>query len=310
MTAIVEISSYIPPTKITVEELGSQLGIKKTWVRLYERVYGFKWLPYEPRSTAVDLMLASTLGLAQLRGREKDVRYVIQARTIEVVAPYPLMQVQEVARALSLDHAVAFAVTQHSCASGLLSVSLAGQLLSGDPDRRALALILTGEKAFSPTVQFIPEVTLMSEAASAVLVAADGGHDRLVGYTSKIYGQHSAGLETEDDRKAEFYATYVPALARTILDAVESAHLTLDDISLILPHNVNRITWVRLCKYLGLPIDRVFLDNIPDIGHNFCADSFLNYRTAHDFGRLHAGDRYIMAAVGLGGIFCAMVFEH
>jgi 3-oxoacyl-[acyl-carrier-protein] synthase-3 len=87
-------------------------------------------------------------------------------------------------------------------------------------------------------------------------------------------------------------------------------HLTLDDISLIFPHNVNRITWVHLCKHLGIPVDRVFLENIPNIGHNFCADTFLNYRTARDLGRLRDGDRYIMAVVGLGGTFSAMVFEH
>jgi 3-oxoacyl-[acyl-carrier-protein] synthase III len=310
MTAIVEVSSYLPAAKIAVEELGPQLGVNETWVRLYQRLYGFKWLRYEPGATATDLMLASTLGLSRLRGREQDVRYVIHARTIELVAPYPLMQVQDVARALSLDQAVAFAVTQHSCASGLLAVSLAGRLLSGDPDRQALALVLTGEKAFSPTVQMIPEVTLMSEGAAAVLVAAAGRHDRVIGYSSKIYGEYGVGLGSEADRKKEFDAMYVPVLARTIEDAVDSAHLTLDDISLILPHNVNRITWVRVCKHLGVPVSRVFLDNIPVIGHNFCADTFLNYRTALDLGRLDDGDRYVMASVGLGGFFSAMVFER
>ena len=61
---------------------------------------------------------------------------------------------------------------------------------------------------------------------------------------------------------------------------------------------------------IGLPLERVFLDNVPVTGHCFCADPFINYRTALDLGRLRPGDHYLIAAVGLGATFSAMVFEH
>ena len=45
-------------------------------------------------------------------------------------------------------------------------------------------------------------------------------------------------------------------------------------------------------------------------GHCFCADPFINYRTAVERQLLRRGDRYLMAAIGLGAAFSAQVFEH
>jgi len=97
-----------------------------------------------------------------------------------------------------------------------------------------------------------------------------------------------------------------------MLRAVDEAGLTLDDIRVILPHNVNMVTWQRMCTLLKFPRDRVVLDNIKDCGHVFCADLFVNYQTACQRGLLQPGDNYLAAAVGAGGAatFAAMVFEH
>jgi 3-oxoacyl-[acyl-carrier-protein] synthase-3 len=80
----------------------------------------------------------------------------------------------------------------------------------------------------------------------------------------------------------------------------------------VLPHNVNLVTWQRMCTLLEFPLDRVLLDNIPATGHVFCADVFANYATARERGMLRPGDHYLAAAVGAGGgaTFAAMVFEH
>ena len=50
------------------------------------------------------------------------------------------------------------------------------------------------------------------------------------------------------------------------------------------------------------------LDDLPETGHVFCADAFVNHRRA----ALRPGDRYVMAAAGAarGATFSAMVFEH
>ena len=78
----------------------------------------------------------------------------------------------------------------------------------------------------------------------------------------------------------------------------------------MLSSDVNTMSWKRLCRAIDLPADRVLLDNVPRFGHSFCADGFVNYDTAVRDGRLRPGDRYAMAAVGVGATFAAMIFEH
>ncbi len=95
-----------------------------------------------------------------------------------------------------------------------------------------------------------------------------------------------------------------------MLAALDTAGLGLDDVAWVFPHNVNRISWERVARRLGFPLERIFLDNVPVTGHCFCADPFINYRTARDLGRLAPGDRYLLATVGLGATFSAMVLEH
>ena len=113
-----------------------------------------------------------------------------------------------------------------------------------------------------------------------------------------------------EDLAGPFGVAYTEVLAEVVLEAVERAGLTLDDLALVLPHNVNRVSWRRLCSRLGLPIARVRLDDVPVTGHCFGADSFIGYAAARAEGRLRAGDPFLMVAVGLGATFSAMVLRY
>ena len=67
-----------------------------------------------------------------------------------------------------------------------------------------------------------------------------------------------------------------------------------------------------MCRRIGFPVERVLLDNIPAMGHVFCADAFLNYRTARERDLLRPGDLYLFASVGAGrgATFSAMLLRH
>jgi 3-oxoacyl-[acyl-carrier-protein] synthase-3 len=114
------------------------------------------------------------------------------------------------------------------------------------------------------------------------------------------------------DPVGRFQREYRPALAEVIRQAVTRAGITLDDLRLILPHNVNIVTWQRLALLLKYPLDQIVLENVPTTGHVFCSDAFANYLTAREQDRLQPGDRYLIATVGAGhgATFAAMVFEH
>ena len=76
--------------------------------------------------------MKAAAGLDALRGQEHRVRYVLYARAMPVVAPYPVNPLHEVCRALGLEHALAFTVTQQSCASGLMAIDMAAARLGAE----------------------------------------------------------------------------------------------------------------------------------------------------------------------------------
>ena len=315
MTALEAVSVYLPPVRTPIESLAGPLGLTDMQVKLFRRFHGLREVGRDPDASPQALLMKAAAGLDALRGQEHRVRYVLYARTMPVAGPYRVNPLHEVCRALGLGHALAFTVTHQSCASGLLAIDMAGRLLAADaadgPDGQPgpLALVLSGEKAFTREAQMFADTTIFGEGSAACLVSAFGARDRVLSYASNVRGEFDSDTGAND---AWLQREYRPSLAEVMRQALDEAGLTLDDIRVVLPHNVNLVTWQRMCLLLKFPRDRVVLDNIPASGHVFCADVFANYKTACEHGLLQPGDRYLAAAVGAGGgaTFAAMVFEH
>jgi 3-oxoacyl-[acyl-carrier-protein] synthase-3 len=311
LTSIKAVSIYLPPVSVPVSEYLQDHGLTDARIKIHERYYGFGQIRLDPNASLANHLSAAAAKLDALPGQNHHVRYVIQARTMPVVSPYPVNPLHEVSQSLGLTHATTFCVTQHACASGLLAVNLAGKLLAADGHPDALALVLTGEKAFTSCAQVIADTGVMGEGTAALLVRFGGDRDRVLSYATHTRGEFSGGAWMSPELSQTFQQDYPVALADVMLAAVAKAGLRIDDIDLVLPHNVNRMSWMRVLKRLGIRgTDRLFLDNLPLTGHCFGADSFINYQTARDRGRLRPGDRYLMTAVGLGATFSAMVLQH
>jgi 3-oxoacyl-[acyl-carrier-protein] synthase-3 len=126
----------------------------------------------------------------------------------------------------------------------------------------------------------------------------------------KTAGQYHRGIWLTPEESQVFEQEYVPLLSQTILRAVEKAHLDLCDIKLILPHNVNLISWEKTAKALNFPYSKIYLNNIRKYAHCFGSDILINFVDANESSRLKTGDYYLMVTVGLGATFAAAVFKH
>ena len=311
MTALEAVAVHVPPDAAALGDLAAALGLTPRQAQLYHRFHGLDRIALAPGDGPVDRLAAAANALDALRGREDRVRYLIYARSTPIAVPYPLSPPEELRRTLGLYRATAFTVTHHACATGLLALDIAGRLLAAEPDPDALALVVAGEKAFTRDTQLIPNTSICAEASAACLVRAGGGRDRILSYAASLRGEFDGRLAEDPDLLARFQREYPLALAQVIEEAVHRAGLSgLDEVDLILPHNVNRVSWQTLCRRTGYPVERVLLDNVPRVGHSFAADAFVNYRTAVDRGLLAPGAHYLVAAAGIGAVFSAMVLRH
>lgn len=311
MTALAEVAAHLPARSVPIEDLAERLELAPRQVRVFRRFHGLGSVPRQaPGETLVDLLVGAAGALTGLAGREDDVRYVLHARGMPVAAPYPMNPVREVAARLGLRRASVFTVTHQACATSLLAVDVAGRLLAADGVPDGLALVLAGEKTWTRDAELVPETSVFGEGAGACLVTADGPRDRVLSYVSRSRGEYDGRLSEDPELLSRFQREYGESLAEVILAAVERAGLTLDDLSLVLPHNVNAVSWRQLARRIGIPVERVLLDNVPVTGHSFAADAFLNHVTAAQQGRLVPGRPYLIAAAGLGATFSAMVLEH
>ncbi|HVV20316.1 MAG TPA: 3-oxoacyl-[acyl-carrier-protein] synthase III C-terminal domain-containing protein [Pseudonocardiaceae bacterium] len=309
MTSLVAVSSHLPET-VSLEDLREPLGLNDLQVKRFGRLYGLDRICKSEHESEADLLLAAAGKLDGLAGQEERVRYVVRAKGLRTTAPYPANPLQDVRAALGLTNATTFAVADHGCATGLLAVDVVATLLAADGDPDALALILAGDKTFTPFCQWVADTSIMGEGVAAILIGADGDRDRLLGYASRIHGRDDGMIDMTPEVAKEARRIYQDALAEVVDAALEQAGITMADLDYVLPHNVNRVSWTVAADTLGIPKDRIFLDNLARTGHCFCADPFINYQTVTELGLLRPGDRYLMTSAGLGQTFAAMVFQH
>lgn len=302
-------AAFAPSRSIAIEEVAGSLRLSRYQTKVFRRVHGLDRLRDAAELSLFDLVRTAADAVLRDVADRDAIRYLIFAHTIQEIAPAHIDAAAVLRDLLGLPAAEAFAVTQQNCASGLAAIDVAGELLRAGGDPRARALVVTGEKPFSRMVRLIENTTIMGEASSACLVGLDGGGSRVRSYVARTRGQFAEVHRPAPAVRAEFGESYTGHFVAAVTDAVARAGLRLSDITLVVPHNVNRSSWHRVMHALGLDRQRVFLDNVPRYGHCFCADPLLNLVTLRDEGRLEPGGYYLLTAVGLGATYAAMVIE-
>jgi len=309
-TATVEsVASFLPERSVRIEELGEHLGLRRAELGVFRKFYGLETLRYDPDLALIDLLRpAAALALEALPPQAR-VDYVVYAHTTQTLAPPDVDMAQVIRDELGLAGADAFALSQQACASSLGAIDVVAELLRSADDG-GYALVVTGERAFSPTVQLVPNTTIMADGAGACLVTLDGAGDVVRSFVTRTLGEYAEWTRLDPQDSRQFAESYGARLADVIRAAVAEAGLAFDDIDQVIPHNVNMLAWRQTIAALDALPDRFFLDNIPRYGHTFTSDLFINYTTMRDAGLLVDGGRYVLAAVGLGATFGAMVITH
>lgn len=209
-----------------------------------------------------------------------------------------------------------FSLSYINCTSVLRSVELARRFLARpDADPADRVLVLGGDQGSSHHgwARVTPGVAVGGDSAVGFLVHAATPERRpryryLGGATGRDTRFHR-GARMSAQESALFNEVWHEETARTILRAVDAVGLTADQVDWVMPDLSNRMFWGRVGKRVGIPKDRICLDLIPGLGHNFGTDALLALAHADRVGRLRPGDRCVLCAIGLGAYFQAMVVE-
>lgn len=310
MLTIQAASYFIPQTRLKIENSLERFNLTKAQARVFSTFYGLQEIPYAEGMSMVELLAQSVESLLRKTNIDKQkIKYIIHSHTAKVITRFGRSVIREVQQALGLESAIPFGTSLNNCASTLNALEMAAMLLQ-EHEEDAKAIIVTGERAFTPTVQVIPNTSITGDASAAMLVGLTGKNHRLLHLEMKTAGQFHRGIWLTPEESKTFEKVYVPLLSETISTAVKQAGLTLDDIHLILPHNVNLISWENTAKALSFPLEKIYLKNVKKYAHCFGADIFINYADALSEQALSPGDYYVMATVGLGATFAAAVFQH
>ena len=207
-----------------------------------------------------------------------------------------------VAHALGADRAGALDLGA-ACSGWLSGLSLAAaQVEIGRADR----VLLIGAEILTRLTDYEDRKTaaLWGDGAGAVVIGADG--DGAIGpvvlsadggLADVITASHEERLLRVEGH--ETFQTAVRRLSEATLEALERAELTLDDIDLFVYHQANARILRAVGERLDLAPEKV-ADYIAEVGNTSAASIPLTLALLRDDGRLHAGQRVLVSAIGAG----------
>ena len=308
MLYINDTSYFVPNYVRDIDDVGEIIGIDKNHLKVYKKIFGIEKIP-----TAIEMRFHDFIKkpIEQLfknnQINKDDIHYLIHCHTAKVISPFFTSIIRDVKKDLALTNANAFGISVNNCASVMTAFDILNHVLE---NKNSKAIIVAGDYTFTPVMQYIPNTSILAEASSAALIGLHGDKNKLIAISTRIEGQFAKGIWLSPLEANEFEACYVNLLSDIILNAVNKAKLTKDQIKLIIPHNVNLPSWKRVANSLNIPIEKIYLDNVKKYSHCFGADMFINLASIEKEKIIQPGDYYVMATVGLGAVFSAAVFQY
>ena len=205
---------------------------------------------------------------------------------------------------LDLPNASVVGINQVGCASIFAALRMARALIATEDDLQAV-LCVSADK-FPSDQQRDLAYNVVSDGACAALVRRDAQHNRIVECAQVTKG----ALWDSDAIENEIIAAYFPTAAALIQRTLDNAGLTIDDIALVVPHNVSLRSWEILGRLIKCPADRIYTNNISKVGHTIASDNLLNLRHATEAGLVEKGDYMLLFTFGYGSNWACMVVQH
>ena len=203
---------------------------------------------------------------------------------------------------LGLDRAEVLGVSQQGCSTMFSALRTARAILSSEHREHALCVASDVLPAGSPREILY---NVISDGACAVVMSRGGTSDRW-----RAFRQISSGYYWDPvERAPEIMASYFVTGRQVIQELLRAADVRPDQVDVVLPTGINRMSWDVMMQLVGIPGDRLYEGPEP-FGHTISADSFVQLEHLRRHGNVPAGSTVLMFTYGFGSTWCALLLEH
>ena len=299
----------VPSRRVANREIAPQIGVDEEWIAKRTGTSERPWAePGERMSDFAAQAAQAALGRAGLDASELDL-VIVATSTADEITPNcaPL-----VAGMIGAERAGAFDVGA-ACTGWLAALAQAcGQIESG---RAAHALVI-GADFLSRFLDLSDRDTtpLFADGVGAAVISAttnDAGRVGPVLLRNDSGGAELIRLERSGRIQMQGHETFraaVKSLSEVTLEALAAAGLSIGDINLFVYHQANSRIIRAVGQRLGLPTDSV-VDYVDRFANSSTATLPIALSVAEQEGRLHAGDRVLLASFGGGFTWGATVVQ-
>ena len=306
--------SYLPPKRVTNQELAEQLaqqGIETSdeWIVSRSGISARHFA--ETGVCASDLAVIAAnqaLSMAKLDASEIDL-IIVATSTPDHLGGFPSTACI-VQRKLGISGGAAFDV-QAVCSGFIYAISVADAMIRAGNHKNVLVI---GAEVFSRILDFNDRGTcvLFGDGAGAVVMTAskeagviatklhaDGNYSHILSVPACVTnGAIAGGAFVQMDGPAVFKVA-VSVLDLVAREVLEAANLTSSQIDWLIPHQANIRIMQSTAKKLSIPLNKVVV-TVDQHGNTSAASIPLALDTAVRDGRIKPGQTILMEGVGGG----------
>jgi 3-oxoacyl-[acyl-carrier-protein] synthase-3 len=306
--SVLGLGHYLPAEVVSNEPIAERIGVDNEWIVKRTGIRSrHRAAPEERLADIATRAARAALEDAGTAAAEVDL-VLVATLSQDELTPNAAPQV---AHALGADRAGAIDVGA-ACTGWLSALSLAAAQIEAG---RAARVLVIGAETLTRLTDYDDRKTaaLWGDGAGAVLLGSEG--DGAVGPVALDADGSLADVivASHEDRKLrveghETFQSAVRRLSESTLDALARAGLTLEDVDLFVYHQANGRILRAVAERLELPPEKV-ADYIGEVGNTSAASIPLTLGLLREDGRLHAGQRVLVAAIGAGFTWGAGIIE-
>lgn len=316
--------SFAPAKLLTNDELAEMVDTSDEWITTRTGVK-VRHITEDNESTAFLATEAAKKALAEAKLDGQDLELIIVATiTPEMVFPSTASFVQ---RALKAKKAWVFDLSA-ACSGFVYSLSIVQQFIESGRLNNALVI---GAETLTKITDWTDRASciLFGDGAGAVVLQRKEDGRRGILYSTmhsdgnrwealncQAYGsRYPVSRELDDPKKIymqikgrEVYQQAIRRIVETVNDCLDTCDLSVDDLTMLVSHQMNARIIESAAKRLKLPSEKVFI-NINEYGNTSAASVPIAFDDCVRKGKIKRGDIVILVAFGAGLTWGANVVE-